>query len=223
MKRMVTIQRGFADLLFGLVALCLPASAKASDPTPATSSFRAAALAMKTSHGDFKIGGPVLVSRQHIESPLARMGVGSLNEPPHAAKGPDPIYNAVYLTPRENTGRPGLPAPSPARVEEPPQIAATEKPAVFGLTAHQPGAVPAEPTPKLAPPERKTAALNPPQSGPQDHHPAAKRPPASAPPRPQAQKPVSRPTAAPPKTAQAPAGGKFGPAEIGATRAFSRM
>jgi len=236
MKQSAAGRERFAGLVFGLVALNLPSNVAAQDRNAPSGAVKVASLAMKTSLGEFRLGGPVVVSRQDIESPLARVRSPKFNEAPDMARGPDPEFTAVYLTPREYTGRPGLPAVPPAVVELP-AVAAVEKAAVFVTASHQDLPVDSSPNTKVlpeplkttAPPEPpkttalpapKTAALSSPQSAPAESHPT-KRPPVSAPPRAKAAKTL--PQQAAPKTAEGAGARKFGPAEIGASRAFSRM
>ena len=222
MTRMVRPPREFAGLLFGLVLLLLPAVAAADDNTRAATSVKVALLSMKTSLGEFKLGGPVVVSRQDIESPLARVRSPKINELPDAVSAPDPRFQGVYLTPREYTGRSSLPPVMAAPIAEPPPAAATDAPSIHAIAPHDKGALPTDPG--TVPAETKTATLSPPKpEADEAHRPAVKRPPVAGPPtRPKAQKAAPHPGAEA-KTAAAPAVRKFTPADIGATRAFSRM
>ncbi len=220
-KKNATARRVPAGLFFGLSILSLPTIVAAADKMPATSA-KVALLSMKTSLGEFKLGGPVVVSRQDIESPLARVRSPALNETSDNARPPEPVFKGVYLTPREYTGRPSLP---PVPVEESPMVATVEKPTLYSTATYNPEPPPpaailpsVEGTPLSV--EKKTAVLTEPEAN-DSHSPATKKTTISVPsPRHKSQK-APRPAAT--AAANAPAVRKITPAEIGAARAFSRM
>ena len=64
--------------------LMRPLAARAQEPTPAPTKI--ALLSTKTGLGEFKLGAPVMVSRQDVELPIARVRSHSVPEAPDAAK-----------------------------------------------------------------------------------------------------------------------------------------
>lgn len=233
--RLVAAPSKVAGLLCGLVLPLLSVPGAAGDNTSANPSVKVALLSMKTSLGEFRLGGPVVVSRQDIELPLARVRSPEFNELPDTARAPDPVFKGVYLTPREYTGRPSLPPAPPLPLDEPLPIAAAAKASVYttastgsvspdpkSISTETKTAAPTE-TKTVAPSETKIVALGKPEPEADDDHFVGKHPPVSAPPRAKVQKVIQRPAAAKTAVAPPPAARKFTPADIGATRAFSRM
>src|SRR5262245_59101026 len=216
-----------AVLLFGA------ASANAADPSsPSPPRVKVAARSVDADPAGFTLGRPVIDTRADLESPLGRVR-GFDREPDTTESGPhapaDPAFKAILLTPRGSTGRPVQPILPDVVLTEPEKKQPTAEPDAkkqggFNLQSHN-LSDPLTPTP-TAPKEQVPASATKEHSTPR---PSAQQPKQSkqavaAPARAAAPVPAAAPPPRAPvrNTASAPAP-RFGAAEIGATRAFTRF
>jgi hypothetical protein len=158
------------------------------------------------------LGSPVVFSRTDVETPLtrirslsadpgARPDLGSVGASTEASAAlADPAFKAVLLTPRGSTGRPVQPTYEPPPEEEVPVGPAT--------APRQEASLPPGTRPEIKPLPQMRHESSPP---------SVNRPVGN-----QRSAPATRPKPAPVATARRE-GPKGGPAEIAATRAFTRF
>jgi hypothetical protein len=187
--------RGF--LLASSLLTAAPAIAL-DEPPAATPPVKVAARSIQTDQGAFTLGAPVVVSRSDVESPVRRVGSPEFNAPVENARVPDPAFKGVLLTPRESTGRPAQPNIG----EENYQVASA------------PSSSADEPRPLEDHRNQRKGNIAPAPSRPTPDKPAGRQQPAKA---------STAAAPQPAKTATTVAPRRFGPAEIAATRAFTRF
>jgi hypothetical protein len=205
------------------VLLLGSSSVRAADPdSPAPARVKLAARSVDADPAGFTLGRPVVVTRADLESPLGRVrGLEPDTDTTGQLRQADPAFKAILLTPRGSTGRPAQPIMPDVVLTEPevkqtttePEVKKTStepdsKPHGMKLQSHNLSA-PVTPPPN-AMKERATARPS--------QQPAKSKEAAAV---------AVRGTAPPPRApvrnvASAPAP-RFGAAEIGATRAFTRF
>jgi hypothetical protein len=219
-------------LLAALTVLLLGTSmARAADPDASPPArVKVAARSVDADPAGFTLGRPVIVTRADLESPLGRVrGLERETGTSGPIREADPAFKAILLTPRDSTGRPAQPILPDVVLTEPEVKPPTAEPdpkqqGGFKLQSHN-LSDPVAPTP-TAPKQPIPPSATKEHSSPRPSAPLPKQSKQAVPVPARAPAPV--PAAAPaPRapvrtTASAPAP-RFGAAEIGATRAFTRF
>src|SRR5262249_8523125 len=110
-KLAATASRAMGPIFALAIIGTYPASAADSD-SAGSAPVKVATRSLEAAPAALMLGGPVMVTRADVESPLGRVRSpeldGSATGETRAAD-PDPAFKAVLLTPRESTGRPVQP------------------------------------------------------------------------------------------------------------------